>query len=166
MNKAINKNYIVKIALFLILSFVLIFVDQMTKKMAFYRLYNKEPYVVINNIFEFVYTENRGAAFGIMQNMRMLFIPLTIIVLLVIIYLVHKLNFNKHFVLYFIVLTLIFSGAIGNLIDRVKNKYVIDFIYFKPIDFPVFNVADSYITIGCVLLIIGMLTIYKKDDLF
>ena len=65
--------------------------------------------------------------------------------------------------LYFIVLILIFSGAIGNFIDRLKNKYVIDFIYFKPIDFPVFNCADIYITIACFLMIIYLIFENKNE---
>lgn len=161
-----EKSYIFKVVLFLFLSFILIYIDQVTKKIAFFKLYNKEPYVIINNILEFVYTENRGAAFGILQNMKILFVPLTIVVLVGIMYLLHKMVLNKHYTAYFITLLLIFSGAIGNFIDRIKNSYVIDFIYFKPIDFPVFNLADTYITIGCILLIISILTIYRKDNLF
>lgn len=160
------KQYIVKVLLFLLSSFILIYIDQVTKQMAFLRLYNKGPFVVIEGIFELVYTENRGAAFGILQNMRILFIPLTIIVLLGIIYLVHKMELNAHFAIFFLILILIFSGAIGNFIDRLKNSYVVDFLYFKPIDFPVFNVADSYITIGCILLIVSIFTIYQRDNLF
>ena len=52
------------------------------------------------------------------------------------------------------IITLLIAGAIGNLIDRIVNGYVVDFLYFKLIDFPVFNVADCYVTIACALLII------------
>ena len=68
--------------------------------------------------------------------------------------LLYKIDNFKNNILYFVFLILIFSGAIGNFIDRLKNKYVVDFIYFKPIDFPVFNLADIYITIACIFMII------------
>ena len=107
--------------------------------------------------------ENRGAAFGILQNKQKMFYILTIIVLIVICYLLYKMTDIKKNLLYFIVLILIFSGAIGNFIDRLKNKYVIDFIYFKPIDFPVFNCADIYITIACFLMIIYLILENKNE---
>ena len=92
-----------------------------------------------------------------------MFYILTIIVLIVICYLLYKMTDIKKNLLYFIVLILIFSGAIGNFIDRLKNKYVIDFIYFKPIDFPVFNCADIYITIACFLMIIYLIIENKNE---
>ena len=112
---------------------------------------------------EFVYTENRGAAFGILQGRQTFFYVMTIIVILFLVYFVYKTDFTLRNIPMLLVVILIFSGAIGNFIDRVKRQYVIDFIYFKPIDFPVFNMADIYITLGCVFLIVLMLTIYKKD---
>ena len=60
--------------------------------------------------------------------------------------------------------TLLVSGAAGNFIDRVRFGYVRDFIYFKLINFPVFNVADCYVTVSVVLLIILILFVYKEDD--
>lgn len=147
-----NKN-IIKYLVFIVASAILIAIDQITKSLALKYLHNNKPYVIINNVLELTYVENRGAAFGILQNKQVLFYILTIIVLIVISTLLYKIDDIKSNLLYFIFLILIFSGAIGNFIDRVKNKYVIDFIYFKPIDFPVFNFADIYITIACILMI-------------
>ncbi len=73
-------------------------------------------------------------------------------------------NLKKENLYQFWFIVLIFSGAIGNFIDRIKNKYVIDFIYFKPIDFPVFNFADILITIGCMLMIITLFVTSKEND--
>ena len=157
-----NKN-LLKFLVFAIASFILILIDRFTKFLAVSKLYNKPPYIVIDNVLELVYTENQGAAFGILQGWQILFYILTIIVLIFIIILMYKLDFTFHNIPYFIFLTLIFSGAIGNFIDRVKNKYVVDFIYFKPINFPVFNFADIYITIGCIIMIVSVLTLYRKD---
>ena len=57
-----------------------------------------------------------------------------------------------------------YSRAIGNFIDRISLKYVVDFIYFELIDFPIFNIADCYLTVSCVLLLILGLFYYKDDD--
>ena len=158
------KNKLLKYLTFFISSSVLILVDQVTKKIAFDSLYNKKPVVLIDNILELVYVENRGAAFGILQNKQILFYILTVLVIFILIYNVYKLDFNLHNIYYFIFFILLFAGAIGNFIDRVKNKYVVDFIYFKPIDFPVFNFADICITISCILIIYSMIFIYKGDN--
>ena len=157
------KSNLIKISIFCICSLLLIYVDQFTKKLAIKYLLNKEPIVVIDGILELVYTENQGAAFGILQNRFELFYVITILVLFIIIYLLVKTKLTFHNIPYFIFLVLIFSGAVGNFIDRVKNKSVVDFIYFKPIDFPVFNFADILITCGCIVLIISTLTIYRKE---
>ena len=158
------KKNILKYLTFFISSSVLIFIDQVTKKIAFDSLYNKKPVVLIDNILELVYVENRGAAFGILQNKQILFYILTVLVIFILIYNVYKLEFNLHNIYYFIFFILLFAGAIGNFIDRLKNKYVVDFIYFKPIDFPVFNFADICITISCLLIIYSMIFIYKGDN--
>ena len=60
---------------------------------------------------------------------------------------------------------MIFAGALGNMIDRIARHYVVDFIYFKPIDFPVFNVADIYVSLGAIALVIYVLLFLKDDDI-
>lgn len=159
------KKTVLKYVLFVLISGFLIFIDQLTKKLAFNHLYNKEPIVLIENVLELVYVENRGAAFGILQNKHILFYILTVIVIMILLFNLYKLELTSKYIPYFAFLIFIFSGAIGNFIDRVKNKYVIDFIYFKPIDFPVFNFADICITIGCVILIFSIIFIYKGEDI-
>ncbi len=149
MNKSILKYFI-----FVISSIFLIALDQLTKYFATKYLQDNKPFVIIDNVLELTYVENRGAAFGILQNKQLLFYALTIVVLVTICVLLYKIDNFKNNILYFVFLILIFSGAIGNFIDRLKNKYVVDFIYFKPIDFPVFNLADIYITIACIFMII------------
>ena len=148
-----NKN-VLKYIIFIISSICLIAIDQITKCLATLHLKNNKPYVIIDNVLELTYVENRGAAFGILQNKQILFYALTVVVLAVILVLLYKINNVNNNILYLTFLILIFSGAIGNFIDRVKNKYVVDFIYFKPIDFPVFNCADIYITIACILMLL------------
>ena len=60
---------------------------------------------------------------------------------------------------------LLFSGAIGNMVDRICRKYVVDFLYVKVIDFPIFNVADCYVTIAAIALIILIMFVYQEDEL-
>lgn len=159
------NNKFLKYFVFFLSSALLIFIDQITKKIAYKTLYNKQPVVIIKDVLELVYVENRGAAFGILQNMHMLFYILTILVILILMFYLYKLTLSVYNLPYFLFLILIFSGAIGNFIDRLKNKYVIDFIYFKPIDFPVFNFADICITLGCAILIFSYIFIYKGNDI-
>lgn len=156
-------NNKIKYIIFFLFTILLVFIDQLTKYFAKINLKGKSPFVIIDNILEFVYVENTGAAFGVFKGRMVLFYILTIVVLCAILYFLYKLDFNKFNLLYFIILLLIFSGAIGNFIDRVKNQFVVDFIYFKPIDFPVFNFADICITCGCIIMILSMFTIYKND---
>ena len=154
-----NKKYVV----FFLISSLLIILDQITKLYAKNTFINN-PLVIIQNVLELNYTENTGAAFGIMKGKFYFFYIITFLVISFIIYLVYKTNLNKKYFPFLVSLLLIFSGSIGNLIDRIKNNYVIDFIYCKLIDFPLFNLADSYITIGAALLIYLFIFFYKEED--
>ncbi len=148
----------------LISIFFLIGLDQWVKYMAVQNLM-QAPLTIIDNVFELTYVENRGAAFGMLQNKLYIFIPLTLVVLAAIIYYYVKLPRDRKYIPLRISFILFIAGAIGNLIDRIRLGYVVDMFYFKLIDFPVFNMADSYVVIGAILLIILMLFIYKDDDL-
>lgn len=143
----------------------MVFLDQLTKYLAVIKLKNSDSFKIIKNVLELTYTENTGAAFGILEGMQWLFYILTVVVLIFILYLYNKTKIDKRFYVFDTSLVLIFSGAIGNFIDRIRLKYVVDFIYFVPINFPVFNVADICITIGCVLLFLSLLIVNKNDNL-
>lgn len=132
---------------------VLIALDQLTKYWASTRLIY-EAIEVIPGVFEFHYVENRGAAFGILQNQRWFFIIGTTIMLFVLVRMYRKFPLEKRCLWLRISCMLIIAGAIGNLIDRVYLQYVVDFLYFKLIDFPVFNVADCYVVVGVGILIL------------
>ena len=157
----LNKN--LKFIVFFLLSFILILIDQYTKIFAKNNFKNN-AFIIIKDVLELSYTENTGAAFGIMKEQFVLFYIITFIVIIFIIYVLFKTDFNKKYLPLIICLLLIFSGSIGNLIDRIRNNYVIDFIYFKIIDFPLFNLADSYITIGAFLIIYLFIFVYKEED--
>ncbi|MDK2794356.1 MAG: signal peptidase [Caldanaerobacter sp.] len=137
-----------------IVAFV-VFLDQFTKYLAAKYLMPVGSYPVIKHFFHLTYVENRGAAFGMLQNKTLFFIVITVVVGIVLIYSMIKLPENS---LYNYTLAMILGGAIGNLIDRVRLGYVVDFIDFK--FFPaVFNIADSFIVVGAIIL--GYLMIFK-----
>lgn len=144
---------------------VLVALDQWTKWLAVIHLKGKGPYVLIDGILEFYYFENRGAAFGTMQNKQILFYILTPIILIILVWLFSKLPRKKRFFPFRIFSVILAAGAVGNLIDRVVNQYVIDFVYVVAIDFPIFNVADCYITISAIVLILLYLFYYKEEEL-
>ena len=93
-----------------------------------------------------------------------LFLVFTVIVMLIVTYVIINLPATRKYIPLLITCTLLVSGAVGNFIDRVRFGYVRDFIYFKLINFPVFNVADCYVTVSVALLIILILFVYKEDD--
>ena len=148
---------------------IAIFVDQWTKWLAVTHLKDKSAIELIKNIFELHYLENKGAAFGIMQNQQAFFLISGVFILVATTYIYQKMPQTKRFLLLRICLILIVSGAIGNMIDRLRFQYVIDFLYFKLIDFPIFNVADIYVTVSAIGLVVLILFFYKDeevDDLF
>lgn len=117
---------------------------------------------IIKNILSLTYVENRGAAFGIMQNSRWFFITLTIVLSAVMAYfLFFKKNESK---LFNLSLTLILSGAVGNLIDRVLLGYVVDMFEVTFINYPVFNFADCCVVVGAVLFCVYVMFIYKEPE--
>jgi len=148
-----------------ILFFVLLVIlDQITKNLAVVYLKDKPAYVLWDGVFELHYLENRGAAFGMLQNQKILFVTIAAVILVIIGYLLIKLPRNKHYAMLEILLVLIASGAVGNMIDRIQFNYVVDFFYFKLIDFPIFNVADIYVSVSCVVLALLVLFFYKDED--
>lgn len=146
--------------LFLIISFILVILDQITKLLTIKYLKPVSNVEFIKNILSFTYVENRGAAFGILQNSRWIFIAFTIIAVLAILF--YKFHFKPSGKLLNSSLCLILSGAIGNLIDRIFRGYVVDMIEVTFIDYPVFNVADCFVVTGTVLLVIYILFVYKE----
>lgn len=143
---------------------LLIALDQITKYLAVTHLKNTQPFSIISGVFELSYLENRGAAFGILQGKKMFFIIITIVALVVLFYLYIKIPEEKRYFLIRLIIVLLISGAIGNFIDRCVNDYVVDFFYFRLIDFPIFNVADIYVTIGVLLMILLSCFYYKEED--
>ena len=143
---------------------LLLALDQWTKHLAVVCLKGQPSYVLIDGVLELDYLENRGAAFGVLQNQQWLFAVLTVAFLIFAWVVFWKIPKTPHFLPIFWLLVVLTAGAIGNFIDRITQKYVVDFLYFKLIDFPIFNVADCYITVSTVILLIALFFCYQDDD--
>ena len=144
---------------------ILIVFDQWTKALAYDELRVNGPIVIWDGIFELLYSENRGAAFGILQGQKWFFLLIAAAVVVVILLFLSKMPNEKKMLPLFFCTILLASGAIGNVIDRLYRGFVVDFLYFKLIDFPIFNVADCYVVVAAGLLILLNGFIYKDEDL-
>jgi signal peptidase II len=139
----------------IVLIALIIIIDQLTKHLAIKYLKGQSPVVLIKNFLSLHYTENAGAAFGILQEKRMLFVIITTIFLLVISFYIIK-YFNELSLISKIGASVLLGGAIGNYIDRVRHGFVVDFISVKitkTYDFPVFNIADMAIVLGTLVIV-------------
>jgi len=132
----------------LIVIFIIVF-DQLSKFAALNYLKEVGDIPLIQDIFHLTYVENRGAAFGLFQNQKLFFIVTTTLVVAAIIY--YLIRTRKMMWPLRIGLYLIIGGAIGNLIDRVRFGFVVDFFHIVN-RWPVFNIADSAIVVGAVLV--------------
>ena len=159
-----KKNIII----FVLGVIVVIALDQITKAAIVAKFFIHESYPIIDGFFNLVYVMNPGAAFGFLANTSAIFryiffIGITALVILLIIYYILKSKSQNMFTV--VALTLIFAGAVGNLIDRVRFGAVVDFLdfYIRSWHWPAFNVADSAISLGAVLMIWGMI-IQRKEE--
>ena len=139
--------------------------DQWTKALAYNILRVNGPVVLIDGVFELLYSENRGAAFGILQGRQTFFFLVAFAVVAVVLLFLAKLPAEKRYLPLFVCMVLLASGAVGNLIDRVSRGFVVDFFYFSLIDFPIFNVADCYVVTAAGLLILLTGFVYREDEL-
>ena len=142
----------------------LVILDQITKWLAVKYLMPGGPKVLIENVFELRYLENRGMAFGMMQNQKVFFVIMTLIIVAALVVFYAKVPDTKRMLPMRILAVCIMAGALGNFIDRVRQSYVVDFFYFKLIDFPIFNVADIYVTVSAIVFLVLVLFYYKEDD--
>lgn len=145
----------------------LILLDQYTKLWAVNTLKDQPAIPIIPNVLEFYYLPNgnTGAAFGILAGQKTLFLIISAVVILVMFYFLFQMPYSKRYRWLNVLLVCITAGGAGNMIDRVRLNYVIDFIYISAINFPVFNVADCYVSVSTVLIVLLMLFYYKETDL-
>ena len=161
-----NKNFHIKEKLAAIFGLVLLLIfDQWTKLLAISHLKGQADIELLPGIFSLHYLENHGAAFGILQDQQWIFLILAVIFLVAAVILYIRMPFTSRMIPLRIITVFISAGPGGNRIDRLFRHYVVDFLYFSLIDFPVFNVADIYITCCAVLLVLFVVFYYKDEEL-
>lgn len=138
--------------------------DQLTKYLAQLYLAGGRGVSLIPGVFQLYYLENRGAAFGMLTDRQWFFVVVAVAMTAAAAYVYLRLPSGRHYFLLRIVCVLIAAGALGNMADRIRCNYVIDFLYFSLIDFPVFNVADCYVCVGAALGVLSVFTVYRNDD--
>ena len=153
-----------KYTIYFLICALMVAVDQISKYFAVIKLKGRENAVWIKNVFELEYVENDGAAFSSFSGKQGFLLVVTIAVMLFVIFEFVKIPDGKRFAWLRIDFLMIIAGALGNMIDRVRQGYVVDFFYFVPINFPRFNVADIYVTLAMPLLIILLFFVYKDNE--
>lgn len=111
------------------------------------------------------YLENRGAAFGILQNQKVILLIVSVLFIGVILFFLNKVPDTSRYMILHVLAAAVIAGGVGNMIDRFRQGYVVDFIYFSLIDFPIFNVADIYVVTATILVFVLLLFVYKDEEL-
>ena len=157
-----KRQYYIGISLFI--TIIILVLDQITKFIIASSMKVGDSFEVIPNFLNITSHRNDGAARGILSGKMSFFFIITIIILVVLI--VFYIKEAKNNLLMQIAISLLFAGALGNFIDRVLHGEVVDFVdtYIFGYNFPIFNVADSSLTIGVLLIIIALLTDMKKEE--
>lgn len=167
-DQVLTTNYLnanIKRLRHLMYAVVLIIIDQITKYLARIQFADGSDISVIPGVLRFVLHKNTGAVWGFLSGTKNSILYLTIatlIILSLIVFVYFKIPDTGKYSALLLIITFVFSGAIGNLIDRILLNYVTDFIYFEIINFPVFNIADCYVTVS--VFILCYLILFKYDD--
>lgn len=143
---------------------LLVALDQVSKYWARICIQEDGPISIISGVLKLQYHENTGAVWGIMTGRTGLLTVISIILFLLLLLIYFKIPQERRYIPVQIIWIFIMAGAIGNIIDRITLKYVVDFIYIELIDFPIFNIADSYLTVSSILLLILGIFYYKDED--
>ena len=149
----------------IVIAAVLLALDQYTKYLAINHLKNRPALVLIDGVLELQYLENRGSAFGMLQNQKFIILFVGIVFLAVIIFFLFRMPLKKKYNIVHILLSVVIAGGIGNMVDRFRFDYVVDFISFVLINYPIFNVADCYIVVAMIILFLLFVFVFKEKDL-
>ncbi|MDU0461887.1 signal peptidase II [Staphylococcus ureilyticus] len=157
-----KRQYYIGISIFI--TIVILILDQITKFIITKTMQIGDSFEVIPNFLSITSHRNNGAAWGILSGKMAFFYIITVIILIILI--VFFIKEAKHNLLMQIAISLLFAGALGNFIDRVLNGEVVDFVdtYIFSYNFPIFNVADSSLTIGVVLVIVALLRDMRTEE--
>ena len=161
MNKKKKQRYGMDLVIVLCLTFL----DQLTKHLAMIHLKDQPAIPLIKGVLELQYLENRGAAFGILQNQKVILLIVSVLFIGVILFFLNKVPDTSRYMILHVLAAAVIAGGVGNMIDRFRQGYVVDFIYFSLIDFPIFNVADIYVVTATILVFVLLLFVYKDEEL-
>ena len=148
----------------LLLCILLVWFDQFTKGLAISHLKGRSAYSLIDGVLELQYLENHGMAFGMLQNQKVFILFVGVIFMLVLLFFLLKMPATGKFQAIHVMMVFIISGGLGNMLDRMRLDYVVDFIYFVLINYPIFNVADIYVTCATAVFVVAILFYYKEED--
>lgn len=148
--------------IYYLIAAAVVVIDQVTKRLAVSGLSGIETYPLVDGVLHLTYVENTGAAFGMMKDSRWVFMVVSAaaIILLPIVIAVYR----KRYPFACVCMAMILGGGIGNMIDRVMLGYVVDFIDFRLIHFAVFNGADSFVTVGEIMLVVYMILEFIRES--
>lgn len=166
--KRLNNQKVSRIfmlAIDVVVAGLLLGLDQYTKYLAIENLRGNPAYVLIDGVLELRYLENRGSAFGMLQNQKIFILFVGFVFLAFILFFLCKLPGTRRFVGVHLLLAVVVAGGVGNMIDRVRFDYVVDFISFVLINYPIFNVADIYIVVATLSLFYIFMFVFKEQDL-
>ena len=162
-NKNINRVS-PRLPAWVISTIILLALDQLSKYIASASLKKEADFIIIRGVLQLHYLENRGAAFGMFNGKQFVFVIIACLIVGLIGANLYRIPAERRYSPLFASVCLITAGALGNMADRIVRGYVIDFIYFSLINFPVFNVADIYICVGIGLFVILLFAFYKDED--
>lgn len=145
--------------MYIFMGTLLVVIDQMIKYNVNNKMFVGQTYPIIENFLHITYVKNTGIAFGLFKNNNLFMIIVILIIILIVIYF-YKKEKNKNFLLS-VATTILLSGAIGNLIDRIFYGFIIDYIDFQ--FWPAFNLADSLVVIGSILLALYLIFNLEKE---
>lgn len=143
---------------------LLVILDQYTKFLAVRHLKGRNPFVLIPGVLELNYLENTGMAWGMFAGRRWLFLILSAVFFLIVLYVLARIPKRSNYIPLIAALVMLVSGGAGNFIDRARTGAVTDFIYVSLINFPTFNIADILVVCGGILLFLLCCVKYRNDD--
>lgn len=159
-----NRNYVFML-IDLLIAAVLLSFDQFTKYLVTLHLKNRPALVLIDGVLELQYFENTGIAFSLFQNRKSFILITGFFVLALVLFFLFRVPRQKKFRAVHVLMSMLIAGALGNIVDRIRFDYVVDFISFVLIHYPIFNVADCYIVVSAILLFLLFMFFYKEEDL-
>ncbi len=144
---------------------ILVTCDFVSKRFVLRELKGKGSFIIIENVLQLTYKENKGGFFGVLSSQSLFIMFISAILVFFVFIVLIRIPTDKKFTIANWMLSFILAGAIGNFIDRAVYGNAIDFIYFISVNFPVFNLADLYLAIGSIVILILLIFFYRENDL-